>query len=75
MKQNVNFNFQAPAMYSYVFLVFFTKVVLLKVVHALGIPWSHADWCKFCIHLLSVNIRYIKMVEAMGLKIMAPRSP
>jgi hypothetical protein len=37
--------------------------------------WSHVDWCKFCIHLRSLNIRHFGLFEATGLKIMALRSP
>jgi hypothetical protein len=38
------------------------KVVWLKVVHPLKIYqhkkvwWSHVNWCKFCIHLRSLNV-------------------
>jgi hypothetical protein len=30
-----------------------------------------ADWRRFLIHLRSLKLKYFKMVEAMGLKIMA----
>jgi hypothetical protein len=39
------------------------------------IPWSHFDWCKFCIHLRSLNVRQFGMVEGTRLKSMASRSP
>jgi hypothetical protein len=32
------------------------------------ISWSHVDWCKFCIHLSSLNVRHFGMVEGTGLK-------
>jgi hypothetical protein len=31
--------------------------------------------CRYCIHLRSLNLNHFKMVEAMGLKITASRSP
>jgi hypothetical protein len=34
------------------------------------ISWSYLDWCKFYIHLKSLNIRHFEMVAAMALKIM-----
>jgi hypothetical protein len=27
------------------------------------ISWSHVDWCKFCIHLRSLNVRHFGMLE------------
>jgi hypothetical protein len=36
---------------------------------------SKADWCRFYIHLRSLNLNYFKKVEAMGLKNVALRSP
>jgi hypothetical protein len=36
---------------------------------------SKVDWSRFCMHLKSLNLHHFKMVEAMGLKIMASRSP
>jgi hypothetical protein len=35
---------------------------------AYKIPWSHVDWCKFCIHLRSLNAHHFGMVEGTGLK-------
>jgi hypothetical protein len=35
------------------------------------IPWSSVDWCKFFIHLRSLNVHHFGMVAAMALKIMA----
>jgi hypothetical protein len=28
---------------------------------------SHVDWCKFCVHFRSLNIRYFVTAEAVGL--------
>jgi hypothetical protein len=56
--------------------LFLTKMVLLKVVHPLKIcqffkfSWYHVEWCKFCIHLRSLNVRHCLMVEGTGLKSM-----
>jgi hypothetical protein len=36
---------------------------------------SNIDWCRYCIHLRSLNLHHFKMVEAMDLKIMASRLP
>jgi hypothetical protein len=38
------------------------------------IAWSHVNWCKFCIHLISLNDRHIEFVEATELKIIPSRS-
>jgi hypothetical protein len=35
---------------------------------------SKANWCRFYTHIRSLKLRHFKMVEAMGLKIMASRS-
>jgi hypothetical protein len=71
-KQTMNFNIQlAPCSY----FLFLTKMVSLKVVHPLKIyqytkpSCSHVDWCKFCIHLRSLNVRHSGTVEGTGLKI------
>jgi hypothetical protein len=39
------------------------------------ISWSNVDWCKFCIHFRSLNICHFGMLEGMGLKSTALRSP
>jgi hypothetical protein len=31
--------------------------------------WSHVDWCNFCIHLRSLNVRYFGTVESTRLKL------
>jgi hypothetical protein len=74
IKQNFYFYFQLPAMF--VFL-FFRKSYLIKRcsssegLSVYKISWSHVDWCKFCIHLRSLNVHYFGMVEATRLKLMA----
>jgi hypothetical protein len=37
--------------------------------------WTQVDWCKFCIHLRSLNVRHFVMVEVTGLKSTASRLP
>jgi hypothetical protein len=32
------------------------------------ISWSHVGWCKFCIHLRSLNVHHFGMVKGTGLK-------
>jgi hypothetical protein len=48
----------------------------------LWFPWlpvwtlySHVDWCKFFIHLRSLNVRHLVIFEATGLKVSASRLP
>jgi hypothetical protein len=77
-KRTMNFNIQTAAMF--VFFVFdkngfikscssFEDLSLYKV------SWSHVDWCKFRIHLRSLNVHYFGMVEVTGLTSTASRSP
>jgi hypothetical protein len=67
----MNFNIQTAAMF--VFFVF-DKNCLMKSfssfedLSVFKISWSHVDWCKFCIHLRSLNVRHFGIVEGMGLK-------
>jgi hypothetical protein len=74
----MNFNIETAAMF--VFFVF-DKNGLNKSCSSFedlsvyNISWSHVDWCKFCIHLRSLNIRHFGMVEGTGLKSTASRSP
>jgi hypothetical protein len=64
----------------FVFLVFGTNGVFkscssfddLSVYKSL---WSHVEWCKFCIHLRSLNVLHFGIVEDTGLKSTASRSP
>jgi hypothetical protein len=71
-KQNINFNFQQPAMFA--FLGFhkndINKCYLsFAALSAYKIPWSHIDSCKFCIYLRSSNVRHFEIVGAMRLKL------
>jgi hypothetical protein len=70
-KQTMNFNSQTAAM----FVIFgFDKNGLIKsyspfkYLSVYKISWSHVDWCKFCIHLRSLNVHCFVMVEGTGLK-------
>jgi hypothetical protein len=77
-KQTMSFNIQMAAMF--VFFVF-DKNGLIKSCSSFEdlwvykISWSHVDWCKFCIHLRSLNIRHFVIVEGTGLKSTTSRSP
>jgi hypothetical protein len=68
----MNFNIQKTAMF--VFFVF-DKNSLTKsyssfeYLSVYKISWSHVDWCKFCIHLRSLNVRHFGMVKGTGLKV------
>jgi hypothetical protein len=77
-KQNVNFNIQTTTMF-----VFFVldKNGLIKScssyedLSVFKIAWSHVDWCKFFIHLRSLNVRHFGMLQGTGLISMASRPP
>jgi hypothetical protein len=77
-KQNMNFNIQTTAMF-----VFFVldKNGLTKSnssfedLSVYKISLSCVDWCKFCIHLRSSNVRHFGMVEDTGSISTASRSP
>jgi hypothetical protein len=77
-KQTANFNIQLAVM-----LVFFVfdKTGLVNSCSSFEdlsvykISWSYVDWCKFCIHLRSLNVRHFGIVEGTGLKSTASRSP
>jgi hypothetical protein len=62
------------------FLVFFRKYGLIKRdsssedLPEYKLSWSYVDWCKFYIHLKSLNLRHVGMVADKVLKIMASRS-
>jgi hypothetical protein len=74
----MNFNIQLVAMF--VFFVF-DKNCLIKscssfeYLSVYRISCSHVDWCKFFIHLRSLNVCHFGMVEGMRLKGTASRSP
>jgi hypothetical protein len=74
----MNFNIQTAAMF--VFFVFdkngliescssFEDLLVYKS------SWSHVDWCKFRIHLRSLNVRHFEMVKDTGLESTASMSP
>jgi hypothetical protein len=70
-KTKVNFKFQLPVMF--VFLVLHISGLTeshstSEDLPAYKIEWFHIEWCKFCIHLTSLNICHFGMVEATGLK-------
>jgi hypothetical protein len=48
---------------------------VLSMVTKFNASCSHVEWCKFYIHLRSLNIRHFGMVEATRLKILASRPP
>jgi hypothetical protein len=70
-KQTMNFNIQMAAIF--VFFVFdknglIKSYVSFEDLSVYKISWSHIDWCKFCIHLRSLNVRHFGMVEGTELK-------
>jgi hypothetical protein len=68
----MNFNIQTAGMFV---LFVFDKNSLIKSCSSFEdlsvykISWSHVDWCKFCIHLRSLNVSHIGMLEVTGLKV------
>jgi hypothetical protein len=77
IKENINLNLQSP---TFIFLGFhengFIKSCpLLEFLPAYKLPWTHVDWCKFCIDPRYPNISHFVMIEATRLKSMAARSP
>jgi hypothetical protein len=73
----MNFDIQTAAMF--VFFVFdkngFIKSCSsFEDLSVYKISLSHIDWCKFCIHLRSLNVCYFGMVEGKGLKSTVLRS-
>jgi len=72
MLQNVNFKFKPPAMFPF---FVFRKSGLIKSCSSsedlseYKISWSYVDWCKFYIHLKSLNVRHFGMVAATALKL------
>jgi hypothetical protein len=74
----MNFNIQTAAMF--VFFVFEKNGLIISCssfedLSVYKMSWPHVDWCKFCIHLRSLNVRHIGTVEGTGLKSTASRSP
>jgi hypothetical protein len=74
----MNSNIQTAAM----FVFFdFDKNDLIKICSSFEdlsvykLSCSHVEWCKFCIHLRSLNVRHFGMVEGTGLESTASRLP
>jgi hypothetical protein len=77
-ERTMNFNIQTTAMFVYFVLDKNGLIKSYSTFEALSvykISWSHLDWCKFCIHLRSLNVRHFGVVEGTGLKSTASRSP
>jgi hypothetical protein len=77
IKQNVNYNFQPPAML--IWLVShnsgFKSCSSSENLSAYNISWPHVDWCKFYIHFRSLSIHHFGMGDTMQLKVITLRSP
>jgi hypothetical protein len=76
-KQTMNFNIQTAVMI--VFFVFDKNNIIkscsfFEDLSVYKISRYHVDWCKFCIHLRSLNVRHFGMVEDTGLKSTASKS-
>jgi hypothetical protein len=73
----MNFNIQTAAMFVFIFdengLV--RSCLSFEDLSVYKISWSHVDWCMFCMHLRSLNVRNFGMVEGTELKSTASRSP
>jgi hypothetical protein len=68
----MNFNIQTAVMFE--FFVFDKNDIIkscssFEDISVYKISWSHVVWCKFCIHLRSLNVRHFGMVEGTGLKV------
>jgi hypothetical protein len=77
-KQTMNFDIQTAAMF--VFFLFDQNGLIkscssFEDLSVYKISCSHVDWCKFCIHLSSLNVRHFGMVEGKELESTASRSP
>jgi hypothetical protein len=77
-KETMHFNIQLAVMF-----VFFAsdKKGLIKScsffedLSVYKISCSHVNWCKFCIHLRSLNVRHFGVVKDTGLKSTVLRPP
>jgi hypothetical protein len=74
----MNFNIQTAAMF--VFFVSYKNGLTkscssFEDISVYKISWSHVEWCKFCIHVRSLNVRHFGMVKYTGLKNTASKSP
>jgi hypothetical protein len=72
----MNYNIQTAAMF--VFFVFDKNGLIescssFEDLSVYKISRSHVEWCKFCIHLRSSNVRNFRMVEGTGLESTASR--
>jgi hypothetical protein len=72
IRQNMNFNFQLPS--PFVFLVSQENGLIkswssFEDLSAYKTVWSHVHWCKFCIHLRSMNVRHFGTVEVTRLNL------
>jgi hypothetical protein len=61
VKQNMNFNFQPPSTFVFLFL-FFAETVLLKAIHRLKIYHGPMLTGETCIHLRSLNGCHFGMI-------------
>jgi hypothetical protein len=71
-KRTMNFNIKLAAMFvCFVFDKngFIKSCSSFEDLSVYKSSWSHVDWCKFCIHLRSLNVRHFGMVEGTGLKV------
>jgi hypothetical protein len=71
-KQTTNFNIQTAAMFAFFIFdkdVFIKSCSSFEDLSVYKISWSHVDWCKFCIHLRSLNVHHFGMAEGTGLKV------
>jgi hypothetical protein len=74
----MNFNIQLAAMFA--FFVFDINGLIkscssFEDLSVYKSSCSHVEWCKFCIHLRSLNVRHFGMVEGTGLNSTASGSP
>jgi hypothetical protein len=71
---SLNFNLPKP---SYMFHKsgFVKSCLSTEDLSVCTISWFRIDWCKFCIHLGSTDVRHFVMVEGTGFENMASRSP
>jgi hypothetical protein len=61
---------QSPCLYFWFFISGLTESCSsFEDLSAYKFSWSHVDWCKFCIHLSSLNIHHFGNVKAVGLKL------
>jgi hypothetical protein len=72
LRQNFNVKYQLPAMFAF---FVFRKNGLIKScsssedISEYKTSWFYIEWCKFCIHLTSLNVSHFVMVAATALQI------